>query len=133
MAHQQQVRRLNLLVLAIDLGFSLVLIRLTGGVESPFFLALYLIAALKAYYYGLRRGVGVLVSSSLLYVMTIWPTWQSTSASIVSLRLGFIILVVVPLVILSERERRGWRELENIILRRSGSFWSGASLLHCRR
>lgn len=113
-AHQQQVRRLNLLVLVFDLGFSLALIRLTGGVESPFFLALYLIAALQAYYYGVRRGVAVLVSSSLLYVMTIWPTWQPTSASIVSLRLGFIILVVVPLVILSERERRGRRELEAV-------------------
>ncbi|MDE2059780.1 MAG: hypothetical protein KGL31_04345 [candidate division NC10 bacterium] len=112
--HQEQMRRLNLLVLVIDLGFSLVLIRLTGGVESPFFLALYLIAALQAYYYGLRRGVAVLVSSSCLYVMTIWPTWQPTSASIVSLRLGFIILVVVPLVILSERERRGRRELEAV-------------------
>lgn len=112
--HQEQMRRLNLLVLVIDLGFSLALIRLTGGVESPFFLALYLIAALQAYYYGLRRGVWVLVSSSLLYVMTIWPTWQPTSASIVSLRLGFMILVVVPLVILSERERRGRRELEAV-------------------
>lgn len=113
-AHQERMRRLNLLVLMIDLGFSLALIRLTGGVESPFFLALYLIAALQAYYYGVRRGVGVLVSSSLLYVMVIWPSWQPTSASIVSLRLGFMVLVVAPLVILSERERQARRELEAV-------------------
>jgi hypothetical protein len=36
-AHQEQRRRLNLLVLGIDLGCSLTLVRLTGGVESPFF------------------------------------------------------------------------------------------------
>lgn len=114
LTHQEQMRQLNVLVMVIDLGFSLALIRCTGGVESPFFLALYLIAAIQAYYYGVRRGVAVLVSSSLLYLVTIWSTWQPTSASIVSLRLGFMILVVAPLVILSERERRGRRELEAV-------------------
>ena len=109
---QGRVMRLNVLVLLIDLAFALALIRLTGGVASPFYLALYLIAALQTYYYGIGRGVGVVVASSFLYLIAIWPTWQPTSASLVSLRLGFIILVVVPLGILSERERWRRRELE---------------------
>jgi len=111
---QSRVMRLNVLILVIDLAFALALIRFTGGVASPFFLALYLIAALQAFYYGIRRGIGVLVSSSLLYLIAIWPTWQPTSASLVSLRLGFMVLVVVPLGILSERERWRRRELEEM-------------------
>ena len=111
---QSRVMQLNILILIIDLAFALVLIRLTGGVESPFYLGLYLIAALQAYYYGIGRAIGVLVSSSLLYMMTIWPTWQPGSASVVSLRLGFMVLVMVPLGIISERERWSRRELQAV-------------------
>lgn len=111
---EQRVRRLSMVILLIDLAFALALIRLTGGLESPFFLALYLIAALQAYYYGIRRGIGVLVLSSVLYLLTIWPAWQPASGSLVLLRLGFMVLVVVPLGILSMRER-GWRhEMEAV-------------------
>ncbi|MBI3780570.1 MAG: PAS domain S-box protein [candidate division NC10 bacterium] len=111
---QGRVMRLNVLVLVIDLAFALSLIRLTGGVASPFYLALYLIAALQTYYYGIGRGVGVLFSSALLYLVAVWPTWQPTSASVVSLRLGFMVLVVAPLGILSERERWRRRELQEV-------------------
>jgi hypothetical protein len=51
--------RLNLLVLAIDLAFALLLIRLTGGASSTLFLALLLIAGLQSYYYGMAQGVAV--------------------------------------------------------------------------
>ena len=111
---QVRVLRFSLLVLAIDLAFAFALIRVTGGVESPFIPALYLIAAIEAFYYGIRRGIGVLLSLSILYVIIIWPTWQPTSASVVSLRLGFMALVVVSLGILSEREWRRRRELEAV-------------------
>ncbi len=112
--HPGQVLRLNLLVLAIDLAFALALIRLTGGVESPFTPALYLIAALQAFYYGMGRGIGVLVSACSVYMITVWPTMGRSSASLVSLRLGFMGLVVVSLGILSEREGRRRRELETV-------------------
>src|SRR6266545_4079047 len=49
--------RLNVFVLAADLGFALLLIRLTGGAPSILFLALLLIAGLQSYYYGMVRGV----------------------------------------------------------------------------
>ncbi len=109
-----RVLRLNLLVLAIDLAFALALIRVTGGVESPFTPALYLITALQAFYYGMGRGIGVLVSSSSLYMIAVWPTMGPSSASAVSLRLGFMGFVVISLGILSEREWRRRRELETV-------------------
>jgi PAS domain S-box-containing protein len=111
---QGRVLRFSSLVLAIDLAFAFALIRVTGGVESPFTPALYLIAAIQAFYYGIRRGIGVLLSLCILYVIIIWPTWQPTSAGVVSLRLGFMALVVVSLGILSEREWRRRRELEAV-------------------
>ena len=108
------VMRLNLLVLGIDLAFAGALIRLTGSATSPFFLALYLIAALQAFYYGMWRGIGVLVLSSALYLAVIWPTLQPTAAGLIALRLGFMILIVVPLGVLSHRERRRRVELEAV-------------------
>ena len=110
----ERVLRLNLLVLAIDLAFALALIRLTGGVESPFTPALYLITALQAFYYGIGRGIGVLVSSCTLYMIAVWPTMGPSSASVLSLRLGFMGFVVVSLGILSEREWRRRQELETV-------------------
>ncbi len=110
----ERVLRLNLLVLVIDLSFALALIRLTGGVESPFTPALYLIAALQAFYYGIGRGIGVLVSACSLYLITVWPTMGPPSASVVSLRLGFMVLVVVSLGVLSEREWWSRGELETV-------------------
>jgi hypothetical protein len=50
--------RLNFYVL-LSTSCSLTLIYLTGGARNSFYLALPLIAALQAYYYGLRRGVAV--------------------------------------------------------------------------
>ena len=111
-----RVLRRNLLVLAIDLIFALALIRLTGGVGSPFTPAIYLIAAIQAFYYGFRRGIGVLASICILYLIAVWPSLQPSSAGIVSLRLGFMILVVVSLSILSEREWRRRREVEVVNL-----------------
>ncbi|HLC02582.1 MAG TPA: PAS domain-containing protein, partial [Anaerolineales bacterium] len=108
-----RVMQLNLIVFAFDLAFALALIRITGGIASPFFLALYLIAALQAFYYGFWRGIGVLSSSSALYLATVWPSLQPTSLGLVSLRLGFMILIVVPLGILSQRERQWRREMED--------------------
>lgn len=63
--------RWNVVVLTLDLGFALAVIRLTGGARSVFFLALYLIAALQAYQYGTRRGIVVTVATILLYLAVV--------------------------------------------------------------
>ncbi len=65
--------RLDFLVLLIDLGFALALIRLSGGAGSSLAMALLLIAGLQSYYYGMRRGVLVAAGASLAYIGTAWP------------------------------------------------------------
>jgi PAS domain S-box-containing protein len=112
--NQPRVMRLNLWVLLIDLTFATCLIALTGGAASPFYLAFYLIAALQSFYYGIRRGIGVLACATLLYLVAIWPTVEAALVGTLSLRLGFMVLIVAPLGILAERERMRRAELQGI-------------------
>jgi hypothetical protein len=66
--------RLNVWVLGADVVFALLVIHFTGGAESPFFLALLLIAGLQSYYYGMTRGVTVAQASGAAYLAVGWPT-----------------------------------------------------------
>ena len=73
--------RLNSYVLLIDQLFALALIHQTGGARNAFYLALPLIAALQAYYYGLRRGVAVALVSAAIYVVIVWPTIRAVDVA----------------------------------------------------
>jgi PAS domain S-box-containing protein len=109
--HPRRVGRVSLLVLTTDVGFATGMIWMTGGIASPFYLALYLIAALQAFYYGIRRGLWVCAYASILYLAAAWTTVRADSIDLISLRLGFMILIVLTLGILSQRERRRRAEL----------------------
>ena len=67
----RRVLRLNLFVLAADLSFALLLIYFTGGPRSTLFLALFLIAGLQSYYYGLARGVAVALAAATAYLIVV--------------------------------------------------------------
>jgi PAS domain S-box-containing protein len=73
--------RLNSYVLLIDQLFALALIHQTGGARNAFYLALPLIAALQAYYYGLRRGVAVALVSAAIYVVIVWPNIRAVDVA----------------------------------------------------
>jgi len=102
---------LNLWVFALDLGFATVLVHLTGGLESNFYLAFYLLTALQAFYYGLQRGIGASALSFLLYVAVSWPGLAPEAWSALALRGAFLGLLGVSLGLLSERERQRRREM----------------------
>ncbi len=102
--------RLALPVLGVDLLFALLLIALTGGARSVFYLALYLIAALQAYYHGMRRGVAVAGTATALYLLVIWPTavpaeWPDYAVRVALLLLAAVGLGVLGRVEAEERER----------------------------
>jgi len=98
--------RLNLLVLAVDLAFALLLIRLTGGAPSTLFLALLLIAGLQSYYYGMLRGVAVAAVAAAAYVAVVWPTISGAEWSNIAVRLAVLLGTAVGVGILGQIEDR---------------------------
>ncbi|HWP34032.1 MAG TPA: ATP-binding protein [Thermodesulfobacteriota bacterium] len=109
-----RVLRWNLAVMAADMAFALALVHLTGGARSVFFLAFYLIAALQAYYYGLRRGVGVAAAASLLYLAVAWPTLSAAEWPDYALRVGLLLVTAVGLGVLAQVERRERDEIRRL-------------------
>src|SRR3990172_6971711 len=64
-----QTVRLNFLVMLVDVAFALALVRLTGGAQSVFYLAFYLIVGLQSYYYGFLRGMGGAGGGGIAYLL----------------------------------------------------------------
>lgn len=102
----EHVLRWNVAVLAVDMAFALMLVHLTGGAQSVFFLAFYLIAALQAYYYGIRWGVAVALGATVLYLAVVWPTLDLAHWPDYALRAGMLLLTAVGLGIIGELQER---------------------------
>jgi len=108
------LKRWNLLVLSLDLGFAFLMVRLTGGIGSEFSLGFYLIAALQAFHYGLVRGVSVAVASSFLYLGSVWPLPEASQWADYTLRTSFLWLIAISLGLLSEGEWHKRRAMEDL-------------------
>lgn len=101
------------IAMLLDLAFILILVRLTGGMTSNFYLAFYLLIALHAFYFGLATGVAVATLASLLYLLAdVWP--PPIGLSDLALRVGFFLLVGFCMGGLAERERRERRRVEQL-------------------
>jgi len=98
--------RLNLWVLLIDQALALTLIHLTGGARSALYLALPLIAALQAYYYGIKRGLAVATVSAAAYLVVIWPTIQGIDVPNAAIRVVVLLGAAISVGILADLELR---------------------------
>jgi PAS domain S-box-containing protein len=98
--------RLSMVVLATDLAFALLLIRLTGGAPSILFLALLLIAGLQSYYYGMVRGVAVATAAAAAYVAVVWPTITEAEWANIAVRLAVLLGTAVGVGVLGQVEER---------------------------
>ena len=96
--------RLNPWVLAVDLVFALLLIRVTGGAQSTLFLALLLIAGVQSYYYGMARGVAVASASAIAYLLVVWPTIGAQEWANIAIRFLMLIGTAVGVGILAQVE-----------------------------
>jgi hypothetical protein len=96
--------RMSMPVLAIDLGFALGLIYLSGGAGSALFLALLVIAGLQSYYHGLARGLGVAVASSVAYLAVVWPTITDANRAGVAMCLSVLLGTAAALGVLARLE-----------------------------
>jgi PAS domain S-box-containing protein len=93
-------------VLVGDLAFALSLIWFTGGARSAMFLALLVIAGLQSYYYGLRHGVAVAVTTALAYLAVIWPTLVQVEMANFAIRTSVLLGTAIGAGILAEIEER---------------------------
>jgi PAS domain S-box-containing protein len=106
------VMRWNVPVLVVDILVALTVIQLSGGVRSVFFLAFYIIAALQAYYYGVRHGLLVALVMTGLYVLVAWPTVEPARVADLVLRCGFLLLTTVGLGVIGRLHADERREVK---------------------
>jgi signal transduction histidine kinase len=101
------------IAMLLDLAFIFILVRLTGGMTSNFYLAFFLLIALHAFYFGLATGMAVATFASLIYPFAdVWP--PPIALSDLALRVGFFFLVGFCMGGLAERERRERRRVEQL-------------------
>ena len=108
------IRKFYLAALVLDLGFIYLLVKNSGGIQSNFFLAFYLLVALHAFYYGLWMGLLVAVASSYLYLASDWADITILHWTDLTLRHALLFLVALSLGLLSEKERRDRQKIENL-------------------
>ncbi|MFQ5897607.1 MAG: nitrogen regulation protein NR(II) [Candidatus Methylomirabilia bacterium] len=108
--------RLRLLyrgAMVLDFAFIFILVRITGGMASNFYLAFYLLIALHAFYFGLATGVAVAGLATLLYpFVDVWP--PPIYLGDLTLRTGFFFLVGLCMGVVAGRERRERRLVEQL-------------------
>ncbi len=101
------------IAMVLDLAFIFVLVRITGGMTSSFYLAFYVLIALHAFYFGLATGGIAALLASLLYpFVDSWP--PPIGLSDLGLRVGFFLLVGLCMGGLAERERQERRLVEQL-------------------
>jgi signal transduction histidine kinase len=107
-------RAIFLGALAIDLLLVFVLLCLTGGGDSLFYLLFFPLVAVNAYYFGPWVGLGIALVAGGLYALSAWlmPPWFGwTPAIILAALVG---LPALTLGLVAERERRARGEVERL-------------------
>jgi signal transduction histidine kinase len=108
--------------LGIDLALVFVLLYLTGGGDSFFYVLFFPLVAVNAYYFGPRVALAASLIAGALYAIaaTLVPPWVGWP-SVLSLS----VLVGLPAVSLghvAERERRGRAEVERLNAELTGTL-----------
>lgn len=110
----QHLRQLYLTALLLDLIFLYWLVRYTGGLQSDFILAFFLLIALHAFYFGLRLGLLVVAASSLVYLLAGKFDLSALPAAQLGLRLTFFLLIAVSMAMLSRKELSDRAHIEKL-------------------
>ncbi len=115
-------RAIFLGALAIDLLLVFVLLTLTGGGDSLFYLLFFPLVAVNAYYFGPWVGLAAALIAGGLYALSAWlmPPWVGwTPAVILAALVG---LPAVTLGLVADRERRARGEVERLNAELTGTL-----------
>jgi signal transduction histidine kinase len=99
----QKKRTIYGFALFFDILYAYMLVRITGGFESSFFIAFYLVAALYSFYYGLVPGAVISAVSAVLYFLSCSYEHVHLHWTDFFLRISFLFLLSVPLGMLSQK------------------------------
>jgi signal transduction histidine kinase len=115
-------RAIFLGALAIDLALVFVLLYLTGGGYSLFYLLFFPLVAVNAYYFGAYVGLGAALIAGLLYAAAaaLAPPWVGWTPVIILAVLFGLPAVTVGLV--ADRERRARGEVERLNAELTGTL-----------
>ncbi|OGK87404.1 MAG: hypothetical protein A2W08_07740 [Candidatus Rokubacteria bacterium RBG_16_73_20] len=108
--------------LAIDLLLVFVLLSLTGGGESLFYLLFFPLVAVNAYYFGPWLGLGAAVVAGGLYAASaaLVPPWVGWTPPLILVAL--VGLPAVTLGLVADRERRARGEVERLNVELTGTL-----------
>lgn len=105
--------KLYLLELVLDLIFLSFVMKITGGLNSTFTLAFFLLAAVHSFYYGLLPSVGIAFLISFAYIFSSPQYLVQLHWTDIALRVAFLFILAITMGYLSDRERRMHRQLVN--------------------
>ncbi len=100
--------------LVFDLIYASLLVRATGGFDSSFFNAFYLIAALYSFYYGLVSGTAIAAVASILYFVSCGYNIYEIQWTDFAVRVAFLFLLAIPLGMLSQKLKSDKSKIENL-------------------
>lgn len=70
-----KIETIYLVCLSLDLIFTGIFIKLTGGFNSIILLSIYPLVALYSFYYGFYRGMALATVASLVYIIAVYNQW----------------------------------------------------------
>ncbi|QGG46531.1 HD-GYP domain-containing protein [Heliorestis convoluta] len=104
-------------VIFCDLIMITWLVHLTGGLESNFFLAYFLLCALHSLYFGLKLSLSIAVMAMTLYIATNVPLSLYYYGGDIMLRAGILFTLVLTIGYLSDQLKSTKEELEKKVNR----------------
>jgi hypothetical protein len=98
--------------LFFDFLFTSLLVRGTGGFDSPFSNGFYLMTALYSFYFGPAAGTVIAVAATVLYLVSGNFDFNKFYWTDLSVRLAFLFVLALPLGMLSQKLKRDKEEIE---------------------
>jgi hypothetical protein len=108
----EKKRTIYQLFLFFDFLFTTLLIKATGGFESPFSNGFYLMTALYSFYFGVIAGTIIALSAMVLYLASGDFDFTHMYWTDFSVRVAFLFLLALPLGLLSQKLKRDKKKIE---------------------
>ncbi len=107
-------RALYVVSLILDFLFTALLVKVTGGYDSHFLNAFYLMTALYSFYYGLVPGVVIASIAAALYLVSGDFDFNEHYWADLSVSIAFLFMLALPLGILSQKLKRDKHEITTL-------------------